>query len=270
MVVLFDSVRCPGCAVSLDDGLRSCPRCGYLFELRQHVAHLGFGGTVLEVLVAVLLMLVSTLLIIPVAWAFARICRWFCLNLRFSDGTIASFQGRGGEIAFWVILTVLTGGTEFFPFGLGVRVRLFSFPVHGRAAENAFEAIAFLVACFGTIKIIRWFVRKVHLSSARLFTFDGGYWGLVGWCILNSIMVLTIIGWAWTVAATYRWLARNTRAKGSALQFDGEGHQILWRVAVSVLLSILIIPIPWVFLWYTRWLVTNVTIDGQLSDATAD
>ena len=56
---------------------------------------------------------------------------------------------------------------------------------------------------------------------------------------------------------------------GSALQFHGKGHQVLWRVAVAALLSILIIPIPWVLLWYTRWIVANVTIDEQLGDAAA-
>jgi uncharacterized membrane protein YjgN (DUF898 family) len=27
-----------------------------------------------------------------------------------------------------------------------------------------------------------------------------------------------------------------------------------------------VVTIPWAFLWYTRWLVGNTTIEGQLDD----
>jgi hypothetical protein len=71
MVLPLRPVRRPRCAASLADGLWSCPRCGHLFEPCHHATRLEFGGTALEVLVRVILMLVSMLLIIPSAWAFA-------------------------------------------------------------------------------------------------------------------------------------------------------------------------------------------------------
>jgi uncharacterized membrane protein YjgN (DUF898 family) len=66
-------------------------------------------------------------------------------------------------------------------------------------------------------------------------------------------------------AAMYRWMAENTRSAKSALRFYGKGHQILWRTVVLALLCILIIPIPWAFLWYAQWLVRNLTIEGRLT-----
>ena len=64
-------------------------------------------------------------------------------------------------------------------------------------------------------------------------------------------------------------MACNTTAKDEAVRFHGEGLQILWRTVVAVLWSVPVVTIPWAWLWYTRWLVQNTTIEGQPGEVTA-
>jgi uncharacterized membrane protein YjgN (DUF898 family) len=80
----------------------------------------------------------------------------------------------------------------------------------------------------------------------------------------TGLAVLTIIGRAWSGAATYRWMARSTRAKDRTLRFHGKGHQVLWRVPAMILMCLPVLTIPWAFLWYTRWIVANVTLERNL------
>lgn len=258
-------MQCPRCDARFDDGPRSCPRCGYSLP-PLHVTRLEFRGTVLEVVGRILLMFVATLFIIPGPWAFAAVCRWFCRNLRFTGGITATFPGRGGEIAGWWWLCLFTGGLKLFPIHVGIGTIRVHPTFDNWPAECAYDALMFLIAAFATIQIVRWCVCGVHLSSVARLRFQGGYWALVGWYVLNSLMLLTIIGWAWSLAATYRWLARNARATDVELQFHGRGSQVLWRVVVTALLSVLIVPIPWAWLWYTRWLVASTSIQGELGE----
>jgi hypothetical protein len=194
--------------------------------------------------------ILSSILVIAGAWIFAGACRWFCRHLRFSDDTSADFSGRGGQILGWWILCVLPGHDWNIP-----------------APERVLLAIAlFFLGLWGTLNILRWIVGHVRISSSRGFSFFGTYVELLGWEILLTLSVLTVIGWAWVLAAIGRWMARNTRGNDIALRFHGVGLQILWRTVVAILCSIPIVTIPFVWLWYTRWLVQNTTIEEQLGD----
>jgi len=194
--------------------------------------------------------ILSVILAIAGAWIFAGACRWFCRHLRFSDDTRADFSGRGGQILGWWILCVLADLTWNIP-----------------APEGVLLAIAmYFLGLWATLNILRWFVGHVKLSSNRRLSFFGTYVELLGWEILLTLSVLTVIGWAWVLAAIGRWMARNTRGDDIALRFHGVGLQILWRTVVAILCSIPIVTIPFVWLWYTRWLVQNTTIEGPLGD----
>jgi hypothetical protein len=135
------------------------------------------------------------------------------------------------------------------------------------APEGVLLGIAlFFLGLWGTLNILRWLVGHVEFSSSRRFSFLGTYVELLQWEILLALSVLTVIGWAWVLAAMCRWMARNTRGDDIALRFHGVGQQILWRTVVAILFSIPIVTIPWVWLWYARWLVRNTTMEGQLGD----
>jgi uncharacterized membrane protein YjgN (DUF898 family) len=185
------------------------------------------------------------------AWVYVAWCRWFCRHLTFSDGSTADFSGNAGQILGWWGLLILVGWRRWdeileYPAVLG--------------------AVFWVAGMLLSVALIRWFVKHVELSSGTRFRFTGGLGEYIGWEVLFGLSVLTVIGWAWILAAMNRWMARHTESKTRALRFHGEGPQILWRTLATLLFSIPVVTIPWAFLWYTRWLVGNTTIEGQLDD----
>ena len=90
-------------------------------------------------------------------------------------------------------------------------------------------------------------------------TFEGGYLPYIGWNILLGLSVITIIGSAWVGKYMMKWISRNVRGT-TDFDFTATGLAILWRTVVAVLLSILIIPIPWIMRWYARWMFSQVSV----------
>jgi hypothetical protein len=68
-----------------------------------------------------------------------------------------------------------------------------------------------------------------------------------------------VIGWAWVASGYLRWLCRSIRGN-AVFDFTGSGFAILWRTVVFVVLSALILPIPWMLLWLANWIVSRITI----------
>jgi uncharacterized membrane protein YjgN (DUF898 family) len=282
-------VRCPKCATSLADDSWICSRCGFPVRPLHHEVRLEFEGNALQVLAWLLLAalvsvrvtlppairlshvrvdftppwvtgastsglmvawLLSIVLAIAGVWLFEAACRWFCRNLRFSDGTTADFSGRGAEVRPWWAIWVLAGRRR----GLG------------GIPEDLLQLALYFLGLWATLNVFGWFVAHVELSSGRRFCFTGAYAELLGWQVMLALSVVTLIGWAWILAAMFRWMARSSGNRDEALQFHGLGHQILWRTLVAMLLCIPLVTIPFAWLWYMRWLVQNTTIVGQVGD----
>src|ERR1700737_4510051 len=52
-------------------------------------------------------------------------------------------------------------------------------------------------------------------------------------------------------------------ASGSALTFDVGVWELFWRGVVASLLSLLVIPGPWVIVWILKWIVPRVHVPGR-------
>lgn len=289
--MVIGKVQCPKCATILANESWACPRCGSPVRPHSKIVRLDFRGSPLHVLLWILLAalvsirisvppainirilsinvsppwepvptpwltpvwILSILLAIAGAWMLAEACRWICQNLRFDDGSSARFSGRGGQILGWWLLCILAGRRWDIPGSQGV----------------CLEIALYFLGLWGVLNILRWFVSHVVSSSSPGFSFLATFKELVGWEVLLALSVLTVIGWAWVLAAMYRWMARNTRADDRALRFHGEGLEILWRTVAAALFSIPVVTIPWAWLWYTRWLVRNTSIEAQVGDLVA-
>ena len=101
---------------------------------------------------------------------------------------------------------------------------------------------------------VRWICANLSSNGRPLsLSFDGSALGYDGWQLLTMLSAITIIGWAWVVAAWARWLCRNIQGTRRAIVFKGTGLEFLWRVLVVAIASCFIIPIPWVYRWIMQW-----------------
>jgi len=215
-----------------------------------------FTGTGLQALGWGLLASLLSLLIIPTAWGAAALYRWFVRNLSFSDGTSASFEGRGGQVWGYFLVGMLLAFVPQLSRG-----------VHD-GEESFFAAIGLSILVLPIsaaiwLKVTRWFFSSIKLSCGTNLNFKGNYGPYLGWSLLVTLSVYTIIGWAWASVAMLRWVCRNIEAGQNRLEFEGSGWGLLWRSFLAGLASILIIPIPWVWLWVVRWVTENMLIKPE-------
>ncbi|QAU44145.1 DUF4339 domain-containing protein [Bradyrhizobium guangzhouense] len=52
-------------------------------------------------------------------------------------------------------------------------------------------------------------------------------------------------------------------AAGGSLSVDFGIVDFTWRTLVMLILSCLVIPVPWVFVWYTKWIVSCIKVPGR-------
>ena len=211
---------------------------------------LEFRGTPIEALKWLLLSIVGAFFFVPVAWVNAAIARWICRSTEFSDGTTAVFRGTGGEVVVWhIFILLVTVGQQVL---LASQADIFSIiPI---------MVVSYIAILAIVLTIIKWFIYNLQLNPGPHLTFTGSFPALLGWYALIAISGLTIIGWAWPAVAMYRWMASQVKGEGIAVEFRATGLEMLWRVAVVALGSMLIVTIPWLIIWFTRWLVQNVVL----------
>ena len=92
----------------------------------------------------------------------------------------------------------------------------------------------------------------------------------IGWDVLLNISFITIIGWAWVIAAWMRWNCRNIDGTRREVIFNGTGLEVLWRTIVFVIGCVFIIPIPWVMRWYAAGTSSQIALadsDGVSASA---
>lgn len=244
------SVQCPACAASLDAGVRSwsCPCCGLPLRERPRV-RLEFDGDGIAVLGWILAAIPSVLLIVPLPWFLAAFCRWFCRNLSFGDGAAAEFHGRAADMLPWCLLPLAALAASWS-----------SFRDSGYPGLAALATLIWLATSYSLLRFLRWCAAGTVLGVGERFRFQGTFAELLFWQVVNGVAGITVIGWSWTTAAMYRWAARHTRSHHRELAFHGSGFEVLWRSVLAALLSLPIVTIPWVKLWYVRWVVSQVTI----------
>ena len=106
--------------------------------------------------------------------------------------------------------------------------------------------------------VLRWFCEKLRAGPDGPFlAFRGDFLPYLGWIALGVVSIFTIVGWAWFLQFYLDWVCRNV-AGPLRFRFVGRGLDILWRSLVAMLGFGLIIPIPWVMAWLTRWFVSQI------------
>lgn len=188
----------------------------------------------------------------PLAWVNAAIARWACRNTAFDDGTTAEFRGTGGEAVVWhVVLFVVAAGQQ---------LALARTDPSDTASQAAIFVLTTALSLGAVLMLLKWFVYNLRLQPGPQLTFTGSYAGLAVWYFALLVSLITIIGWAWVAVAMYRWMASNVKGEGVAIEFRASAIEFLWRALVTAVGSLLIVTIPFLTLWLTRWLVSNVVL----------
>ena len=196
----------------------------------------------------------GSVFVIPAPWLGAWLLHWLADQTEVEDGTELTFEGRAGEIWLPIILYVVlgfAGAVPGLPPGIQMSMPLLMIPV----------------GVFLLTLIIRWLVGAGRVNGSSL-TFVGSYWSLLGYYLLYFVSIFTIIGWAWVVAAGIRWFYRSIEGD-YVFSFTAKGHEILWRTVVTGLACILIIPIPWILIWMTKWYCSQTTVEATSQGNTA-
>jgi hypothetical protein len=180
--------------------------------------------------------------IIPGPWVIVMYCRWIVSRLRVPQRPNLAFTGRLVD-AMWfyafIILFVVAAVTKSQALNL---------------VANAVQLVMYWV-------LIKWVVTNLSSNGQPLgLRFSGSAWAYIGWSFLTFLSIFTIIGWAWVGVAQLRWMCRHVEGTQRAVVFDGPGLELLWRAVVTALLSLLIIPLPWAYRWFTRWMVSQTAL----------
>ncbi len=189
-----------------------------------------------------LVLAVSFAFVIPLPWALLMYCRWIVSCVQVPQRPNLGFTGRAVDLMWFyaaALLYVAAAWTE-------------------SQAVNFAANVAQLVLYW---LLIKWFVANLSSNGQPLgLHFSGSFWGFLGWSALGFVAVFTIVGWAWVYTAQLRWMCRHVEGTRRAVVFNGTGLEFLWRAIVTALLSVFIIPLPWAYRWFIRWLASQTML----------
>jgi hypothetical protein len=190
--------------------------------------------------------------IIPAPWCLAALYGYKIRRTSLPDGRRLTFSGHGGDIWYLII---------------GPPIALIIVALLARVSPlfGLLDLPLIFVGILVPYLVVRWVCAKVGAEDGSVkLTFAGGMWGLFGWQVLLGLSFITIIGWAWVLAALMRWLCRNVSGS-HRFEFAGTGLEILWRLIVYLLASMFVIPIPWMLRWYYVWFVSQIRVADHLA-----
>jgi hypothetical protein len=189
-----------------------------------------------------LLFVAGLLLVIPAPWVSTDFYRWVVSRIQVPGRPNLRFNGQVGDIWYvFVLLGLLchTGWTD----------------------STLVEIISVVVQPFLSWMIVRWILGNLSSNGQPLpIAFNGSAAGYIGWDVLLNVSIVTIIGWAWVFTAWMRWIGRNIGGTHREIVFNASGLDLLWRSIVFAIGFALLIPIPWIWRWYTEWFVSQFSV----------
>lgn len=197
-----------------------------------------------------LLFMIGGFLVIPAPWTATAFYRYQVERLRVPGRGPLSFTGQPLDI--WYVF-----------IALGVLTYV------GASDKPIIQLLSMVGEGFLAWMVLRWVASNIASDGQNAkISFGGSPLGYVGWYVLMLVSAITIIGWAWVLAAWMRWLCRNIQGTRRELIFTASGLDVLWRTILTVLGCAFIIPIPWVLRWYTAWFVSQFGLIARGSMAT--
>jgi len=187
------------------------------------------------------------LLVIPGPWLIVWFLNWIVPRVRVPGRPNLSFTGSAMTLVPWYF-----GGIAFI-----IAAVYYYLNNEVQWPNHLVELVQILFYWL----FIRWLIANLASNGQPLgLSFAGSFWAYLGWNILFGLSILTIIGWAWVMAAQARWLCRNIEGTRRQVVYKGTGLQNLWRALVFFICCAFIIPIPWMYRWMMRWQLSQTEL----------
>ena len=214
----------------------------------------GYGGAALSIDFGIwewvwrhIVLALGLLLVIPGPWLIVWYLNWIVSRVRVPGRPNLGFTGNAMTLVAWYFGFVVLLGVAIYT-SLNNEVQ---WPNH------VMELVQIVLYWL----FIRWVIANLASNGQPLgLSFSGSVWAYLGWNILLWVSVLTIIGWAWVLAALARWLCRNIQGTRRQVVYEGTGLQNLWRAIVFVIGCAFVIPIPWLYRWMMRWQLSQTVL----------
>ena len=188
-----------------------------------------------------------SLLVIPGPWVIVWILKWIVPRVHVPGRPNLSFTGNAMTLVPWYFGAIVFAIVAIY-----------------YALDNEVQWPNYLLDLVQVLLywlFIRWLIANVASDGQPLgLSFAGSFWAYLGWNILFGLSILTIIGWAWVIAAWARWLCRNIQGTRRQVVYKGTGLENLWRTLVAVICCVFIIPIPWIYRWMLRWQLSQTEL----------
>ena len=195
---------------------------------------------------------IGSAFVIPFPWLFVWYLKWLVPHVQVPGRPNLSFEGAAMTVVPWFFGTVV----------LVVLVSLIGVRGLGILSLLAEMALYWL--------FLRWFITCLASNGRPLgLSFSGSVWAFLGWAIVGTLSIITIVGWAWVYVAGVRWFFRNIEGTRREILFTGTGLELLWRSIVTMIASYFIIPIPWMYRWMWRWKASQTVLVERGTQANA-
>ncbi len=189
----------------------------------------------------------GSLLVIPAPWLIVWFLKWIVPHVRVPGRPNLNFTGNAMTLVPWYF-----GGIVLI-----IAAAYYAFDNEVQWPNHLVELVQILLYWL----FIRWLIANLASNGQPLgLSFAGSFWAYLGWNILFGLSILTIIGWAWVMAAQARWLCRNIQGTRRPVVYHGTGLQNLWRILVFAICCVFIIPIPWMYRWMMRWQLSQTVL----------
>ncbi len=180
----------------------------------------------------------GNIFVVPSPWTSTMYWKYLGESTRLPNGTPFVFEGQWRDIWWVFVLEALL--------------------IYSGALTGDSGFLALLGNLVLPFLVLRWFCEKLRIGPGGSFlSFRGDFFPYLGWMALGFVSIFTIVGWAWVMQFYLDWVCRNV-AGPVRFSFTGKGLDILWRGLVAMIGVGLIVPIPWVIAWLTRWYVSRI------------
>ena len=243
------------------------PQLSPMASDRDHSIKIAFAGSIRDAALTLIACVGWSLTVVGAAWGYARVYKWLFQSLQFHNGTKADFKGDPKKIWFPAMSVGL------FPSLNRWLTSAILTQVGDETTRMALVSALLILLWFAQtvlwLKVWRWAVPGISVSSGTVLYFDGGVIACFAFVSLSSLLASLLVPTRGLILLVYpplffvsiRWCVKHIRSDRHRIQFVGSLMQVWWRAIVAPIFMIPLITVPAIVVWLNKWGAANILIE---------